>query len=162
MKIFGKFLRKLTNESGKIEVTLEVADYQSKKLLEELNKKDNYKIEINAVKSKRSIEQNKMMWELLGQIAKKMNGDNDSIAVYTQALENVGAKYVWMMGEPKVEKDLKKAFRVVKMARKDFHNGIEVNVYQCFYGSSKMNVTEMNELLEEVLRMAEQCGIDTK
>lgn len=162
MKIFGKYLRKLTNESKDIELTLSVSNWQSKKLLEELNKDENYKIEINVVKSKRSLEQNKMMWALISEIADKMNNDRDEMWVYCYALEKCNAKYEYMKVLPQAEDMLRKQFRAVRFIREEEEQSGKIfNIYKVYYGSSKFNVKEMKELIDQVLILADKCGIDT-
>lgn len=52
---------------------------------------DFLKAEITRIKDKKTLQQNRYMWELIHQIAKKQK--QDEMEVYCQALQEANAKY---------------------------------------------------------------------
>ncbi|MBQ6126771.1 MAG: hypothetical protein IJI77_07135, partial [Erysipelotrichaceae bacterium] len=53
-----------------------------------------YLVSIEPKKKKRSLDQNRYFWKLVGEIAKKENGDlSDVDTLYTNLLQMSGAKY---------------------------------------------------------------------
>ena len=68
IKIQADYTRKLINENGDLEVTFTIKDYASKKRFDELNK-DIYQLEITKPRSKRSLNQNRLFWKMVGLIS---------------------------------------------------------------------------------------------
>jgi len=68
-----------------------------------------YSIEIKEPKSKRSLQQNKMLWELIHKIAKEQN--QDDMEVYCTLLERADAKSDYILARPETEEGLRKTFR---------------------------------------------------
>ena len=135
---------------------------QIKEIVQELFKLDmdkQYLVEIKEPKSKRSLEQNKLLWKLLHKIAKETY-QND-IDVYCAVLERADAKSDYVITAIDMEDALRKSFRGVKFVRMQEVNGKECYVYKVFIGSSKMNTKEMNELLEIVFQICSELGIAT-
>lgn len=151
------------NESRNYEITFEVSNYYSKLQVEQLKKDIEYKFEPKEVKFNRSIQQNKMMWEILEQIAlKELNGRTDSeyvMKLYIKMLEKSGAKYEYLMALPETKEELLKTFRAIKIVEYREYNGTKMAVMKCFYGSSKMNTKEFNNLLETILDYASKLEI---
>ena len=119
-----------------------------------------YVAEIKEPKSKRSLEQNKLLWLLVHKIAKATYQDDNTI--YCTALERADAKSDYVITATDIEDSLRKSFRGVKFVRMQEVNGKECYVYKVFIGSSKMNTAEMNELLEIVFQMCAELGIPTE
>lgn len=162
MKLIGNYARIAKNENFETEITFTIRDHY-KYLVQDLNKEDLYSVVISKAMDKRTEQQNKYMWALIGDIDKVRNGErsNGDYEIYLEALVKAGAKYTYLLVEPQAEKMLRESFRAIKLVRKvEFNNKI-FNDYKCFYGSSKMNKTEMHRLLEVLLDMASECGIDT-
>jgi hypothetical protein len=112
----------------------------------EINK--DYLIEIKPYKSKRSIEQNALMWELITQIAQATRGA-DKWEIYISGLEKANAEYDYFACLPEAENTLRAEFRAVKqMGLMPTPNGKILNVYKCFTGSSKYNTKQMTELID--------------
>lgn len=120
-------------------------------------------IDIRPYKSKRSIEQNRLMWEMLDMLSEKANNKRDSEAVwetYIIMLERFGAKYEYLMALPEAEKMLKEQFRAsIKVEERDY-NGKKMNIYKCFYGSSKFNTKEMTEFINSIQEELRELGVD--
>ncbi len=165
MKIVGKPIRRVINEDGYSELTILVENYRNQQLIKELEKDKDYRIELNIVKSKRSIEQNSLLWKLIHDISIAINGtlanDLDDWDIYLQALERAGAKYEYIACLPEGEKILKEQFRAVKFMNSFEHKGKTFNQYKVYYGSSKFDTSEMTKLIECVMNMAAECGVDT-
>lgn len=125
-----------------------------------LNMDKLYVCEVKEPKSKRSLEQNKLLWLLVHKIAKATYQDDNTI--YCTALERADAKSDYVITATDIEDNLRKSFRGVKFVRMQEVNGKECYVYKVFIGSSKMNTAEMNELLEIVFQMCSELGIPTE
>ena len=166
MKFLAKFLKRTQTEDGKTELTLSVENWQAQAIIKELKSDVDYRVDINEVKAKRSLQANNLMWELIHQINLAMNGTRANTEgdwdIYTLALERAGAKFEYIAALPETEKLLKENFRAVKKLSSFEHNGRTFNSYMVFYGSSKMNTAEMSQLIETVKDMASECGIDTE
>lgn len=118
-----------------------------------------YVCEIKEPKSKRSLEQNRLLWMLIHKIAKKQY--QDDMEVYCTALERADALSDYVITVTDMEDALRKQFRGVKFIRKQEVNDKECNVYKVYLGSSKMTIKEMNELLEIVYQMCAELDIAT-
>lgn len=165
MKITGKFLKRTKNEDGNTELTLLIDNYRNQEIIKELEKDINYRIQFNVIKSSRSLEQNSFLWATIHEIAIARGGSragNDDWDIYLEALERAGAKYEYIAVLPQAEKLLKDQFRAIKKTNSFVMNGKEFSSYKVYYGSSKMDTKEMSLLLETVLDMAAECGLNIK
>ena len=119
-----------------------------------------YICEIKEPKSKRSLEQNKLLWKLIHRIAKEtFQSDED---VYCAVLERADALSDYVITASDMGEALRKTFRGVKFVRMQTVNGKDCFVYKVYLGSSKMNTTEMNELIEITMQVCSELGIDTR
>lgn len=125
----------------------------------DLDQNKSYIVELHEPKSARSLEQNRLLWHFIGEIAKQQQCDD--MEIYINALEDANAKYEYILGMPTIEKELKKNFRAVKIVRPQDYQGKKMYVYKCFIGSSKFNTEEMTQLIEIVMKYAEDIGIPT-
>jgi len=120
-------------------------------------------VEVRPYKSKRSLEQNRLMWEMLDLLSEKVNNKRDSEAVwetYIIMLERFGAKYEYLMALPEAEKMLKEQFRAsVKIEEREY-NGKVMNIYKCYYGSSKFNTKEMTEFINSIQSELAELGVN--
>ena len=119
-----------------------------------------YLCEVKEPKSKRSIEQNRMLWLLINAIAKETH--QDDMEVYCACLERADALSDYIITAYDMEDDLRKCFRGVRFVRKQEVNGKECNIYKVYIGSSKMNTKEMTELINITMQIASEFGIDTR
>lgn len=120
-----------------------------------------YSMEIKEVRSHRTLQQNKYMWALIHEIAHHESMNQSEVEVYTLALEEANAKYIYLLGTPEVEEELKKNFRAVRVVRPTIENGKEFIVYKCFIGTSKMDTKEMTKVVDIIIAWAEELGIET-
>ncbi len=118
-----------------------------------------YVVEVKEPKSKRSLEQNKMLWQLIHAIAKKQH--QDDMEVYCALLERADALSDYIITAYDMEDELRKCFRGVRFVRKQEVNGKECNIYKVYIGSSKMNTKEMTELLDITLQLCGELEIPT-
>ena len=131
---------------------------------EGLDKEKSYTISINKVKSKRSLEQNRLLWALIGEIDQAISGRYaDPWGIYIELLELAGAKSEVIIAPIAAERELKKSLRVVKLLRyAGDYKGIEMGEFRVFYGSSTFNTKEMTQLIDTALNYAENMDdIDT-
>lgn len=125
-----------------------------------LLEQDNTKFyEVKEKKTTRSLQQNKMLWELIHKIAKQQN--QDDMEVYCTLLERADALSDYIITATEMEEALRKTFRGVSFIRKQFVNNKECNIYKVYLGSSKMNTKEMTELLDITIQLCSELGIPT-
>ena len=134
-----------------------------KEIIPELLKLDMDKLficELKEPKSKRTIQQNKLLWQLIHSIAKEQGQDDNE--VYCACLERADALSDYIITAFDMEDELRQCFRGVRFVRKQEVNGKECNIYKVYIGSSKMSTKEMNELLDTVLQICAELGIPTE
>ena len=91
IKLLGKYLHRVINyETGDLEITFTISDYNSKANTDELEK-ELYSIEIKKPRSKRSLNQNAYLWSLVHELALKM--DEDEMDVYIKLIGGTKVKY---------------------------------------------------------------------
>ena len=134
-----------------------------KDIVTELFKLDMDKIyicDIKQPKSKRSLQQNKLLWKLIHSIAKATYQDDNE--VYCAVLERADALSDYVITATDIETDLRKSFRGVKFIRFQEVNSRKCYVYKVYIGSSKMNTKEMTELLDVTFQICGELGIPTE
>lgn len=161
MKLIGNYSRSGKNENFETEITFTIRE-NYKHLIQDLNKEDLYSITISKARDKRTEQQNKYMWALIGEIDKARNGDrsNDDWDIYLEALVRAGAKFTHLLVEPQAVSMLRESFRVIQLTRKIQVGDKVFCDYKCYEGSSKMDKKEMHDLIETILDMASECGLD--
>lgn len=160
----AKFLRKARNEEGRTEITLELASVQDDLIIEQLQKNALYRLNFSEVKSKRTLQQSAYMWALIHDISVARNGElatsDDDWVVYIESLERAQAKFEYVACLPEAYEMLKDQFRASKIMNEFEHNGKTFVQAKVFYGSSKMDVKEMAKLLDTVIMMAQEEGVE--
>jgi hypothetical protein len=119
-----------------------------------------YLCEVKEPRSQRSIQQNKMLWQLIHLIAKETY--QDDMEIYCSLLERADALSDYIITAYDMEDYLRKSFRGVRFIRKREVNGKECNIYKVYIGSSKMNTKEMTELIDTALQVCSELLIDTR
>ena len=117
-----------------------------------------YAMEIKEIKSKRSLQQNKLLWKNI-QLASKMMGQ-DLMDTYCNLLEEADAKSDFIITPFEMAESLRRSFRGVRFIRMQDVNDKPCYVYKVYIGSSKMNVQEMNELIERSFDLLSELGIN--
>ena len=120
---------------------------------------DFLKAEITKVKDKKTLQQNRYMWSLIDQIAKKQY--QDEMEVYCQALQEANAKYTWLKGLPETKEKLLEVYRAVQITRYEEEHGKKIAIFKCYEGTSKYDKQEMMDLLEIIVGWAEELDIPT-
>ncbi len=136
--------------------------YKAKAMLEKLKRGD-YELTIVKAKKGRSLAQNRLLWELLGQISVKENGNTaDDVNIYCQLIEQSGAKCEYMLvpAADDVLDRLRRVYRAVRVIESRWYKGKPMWMVKCFYGSSKMDTKEMSILIDKTIERAEADGID--
>ena len=123
------------------------------------NAKDSLECDFKKYKSKRSVEQNRLMWELLDMLSYKVNGIKDSDLVwqmYIEMLERTGQKSEYFNIPKGALKMIKKAFR----ATRELESNEETVTVQCFYGSSTFNTKEMTAFIDSIIVELKGMGVE--
>ena len=128
--------------------------------LQKLDKSKIYICDIKEYKQKRSVEQNKLLWKIIHRIAKETYQSDEE--VYCAVLERADALSDYVITATDMAEDLRKSFRGVKFVRMQEVNGKDCFIYKVYLGSSKMNLSEFNELIEITMQVANELGIDTR
>lgn len=163
MKIYARDLKTGFSESGRVTISFECG-WKAKASIEMLKKGD-YELDIKSKKDQRTMAQNRYLWELIGQIAMKENGNKaEAEDIYMQLLEAAGAKCEYLeMLEMAVDRFTQLAqVKFIKIVERRIRNGKPTVMCKCFYGSSKMDTKEMGILIDKTIERAEADGIDTE
>jgi len=160
MKIIGTYIKHLFDSKHHAELTFKIANYRHTRILDELDVDKVYSIEIKERKSKRSIEQNRLMWQLLHDLEKVTR--ESAMDWYIKALMETGAvtDYVW--GTEATENTLKLTFRAVQRVKPYTIKNTSGWLYRVIVGSSKFNVEEMNRLIDTVIRYCCEHDIEVE
>lgn len=157
---------RMTNENGDLVVSYVVKGFNKQAAMLAFNETKNtdkrLEVEVKPYKSKRSIEQNKLLWVLLGKLAVAMSGKKNKVSseeAYCFILEEANVTCDYLLALPEAEPMLRKSFRVVRKIGEREVNGKTLNMYQYFIGSSKYNTQEMTELIEAVLDKLADLGV---
>lgn len=164
MNLNATYIRRQTNEDGKVEITFELNSFADAQIINLLEKGSPYQLRITEVKQDRSIRQNHLLWSAIHKISVVRNSElatsEDDWEVYLEALERAQAKFEVIAIKPEAIPMLKQQFRAVKeLNRFTTSKGVEMAQCKVFYGSSKMDVQEMGKLIDTVLAMASEEGI---
>lgn len=161
----AQYARKQTTEEGLVEIVFTLGSYADDLIATTLQKGTVYRMNLTEVKSKRTLEQNALLWSTLHEIAVAENGQkattDDEWEIYIQCLEQAGAKCEVVVVRQEALPMLKETFRACKVLG-EFTSPKGWNMVQvkAFYGSSKMDVGEMGKLLDVVIDRAVQNGIE--
>lgn len=160
MKVLAKKEAIYKDKEGNSLLVLKIPNYRHQMEIEDLEEEILYSLEIKKARGARSNEQNRLMWALLSEIDKKVNGErsNDSWQIYLNALLRAGCKVDYIVARLDMEKALKRSFRGVEYVREAKEEGY--GIYRVYLGSSHFNKKEMSLLIETVLDMAEEADID--
>ena len=158
MKIVAKYLGHLYDNKHNAELRLRIDNYRHQQYLDELDCDKEYRVEIKEAKSKRSLEQNRFLWALLHALETK----SKELAMdwYIKALCDTGAVVDYVWGTEDTENTLKQSFRAVQRVKPYQIKDSNGWLYRVIVGSSKYNVSEMNELLDTVMRYCHNWEID--
>lgn len=120
-------------------------------------------VEVRPYKSKRSVEQNQTMWEMLTILSKAVHNKADSELIwgtYCEMLFKHGQEPHYYEGLPEDYKFLQEHFRSVRVIQKRTSNGKETFMYQIFEGTSKYNTKQMFEFMNCIKDELKEVGIN--
>ncbi len=166
-EFYARYIRKIINEEGHTEITLELNSSMDNQVITLLEKGLLYRFKWLEVKSKRSLRQNSLLWEIIHEISIARNSERasseDDWNIYLEALERAQAKFTFIAVKPEALPFLKEQFRAVRELNTfTTEKGVEMVQVKVFYGSSKMDVNEMAKLIDTVLDMASEDGIELR
>lgn len=175
-KIIATNVAKMINENNQIVLCFSVskdnrfsaeAAFRELKTLPENSK---YQLSITQYKSKRSLEQNRMLWALIEKITLEQSGyarKEDVEDCYCNLLEEANIKdtYEYLPALESSKASLESLYRVVKnLGRRiivdpETNKQTECSIYKCFKGSSTFNTKQMSELIELALDTLADLGV---
>lgn len=129
---------------------------------EELKLDVPYMIKLENEKEKRTLAQNRYIWEIISQIDKKINGyASDEMSIYKQIIQQAKIKSEYIIALPDIKKRLEKVFRFVEEIEDRLsEKGVAMVVFRCYYGTSKFDKKEMKDFIEALIDRAYEEGID--
>lgn len=121
-----------------------------------LEKPDNKKYEIKEHRNKRSLNANSYMWELITKIAEVLNTTKDE--VYLEELKRYGQSMVVPVAKDKKPHGY---FKYYEFLSQRLLNGVYVDFYKVFKGSSEYDSKEMSILIDGVVNDCKELEIET-
>lgn len=164
MRLKGKVNDVVKNSRGDIIVSFAVDNYSIRDITDNFNEQETYSIKIEKWKDKRTLDQNSLLWKLISEIDKTINGiatPDSEMSIYISALLKAGAKYTTMVVDKRAELMLREKFRAVQFLH-NFAKDDNYGVYRVYYGSSKMTKEEFALLIDSIKQIAYECGVDMK
>lgn len=123
---------------------------------EEVEKLRDKPLEITAVKKRRSLDANALLWACIGDIAQALRADKWDI--YLLMLERYG-QHLHMNVKPEALAMLKKQWREIKEVGETYYNGEKYLQILCFYGSSTYDSKQFSALLDGVISDMKEIGL---
>lgn len=162
-RIIATFERRTLTEDGDMEITFKVDkhSYNWISACRELETQP-YAIEISKPRSKRSADQNALLWKIIHSIAEHEDGHlADDWGIYCALLELADAKHTDIVAPAEAEEEFHKVqgLRAIKVLRPAQQEGYLI--YRLYPGSSTFNTKEMTKLIDVALDYAAQIGLDT-
>lgn len=164
MRLKGKINDVVKNSKGDVIVSFAIDNYSIRDIIDKTNENEIYSIEIKKWKDKRTLDQNSLLWALISEIDKTINGvatPDSEMSIYISALLKAGAKYTTMVVEKKAEMMLREKFRAVQFLH-NYATDDNYGVYRLYYGSSKMTKEEFALLIDAIKQIAYDCGVEMK
>lgn len=155
MELKAHYLRTLTNDSGKCEVTFET-DHTAIGWLKEHADKD-LKLDVKEYRERRSLNANAYAWVLINGIANAVRQDKDK--VYQDFLKHYGQSD---MVSVKSEINVAPYFKYYEVAGQSKLNGTDFTHYRIFKGSSEFDTNEMSIFIDGIVEEAKALGIETR
>ena len=152
MKLIGRFKDFSQGFTGERSITFSIESHISLNALNELQGKQ-LAIEVKEHKNSRSLNQNRLLWKMIHDIAHH-TGHSD-YEIYVALLERADVLSDFVYTNTEMIEALRKSFRAVQFVT-------QINdqyIYKVYFGSSKMNTAEMNRLIEEAEKLASEEGV---
>lgn len=117
-----------------------------------------YEVEIRECGTRKTNQQLRLMWKFICEIAYKINGNMaERENIYLQCLEMAGARTEVIQCRKDALDGLATFFRHYRIIDEKDNDYI----VQVYFGASEMNTKECANLIDTVIRYAEECGINT-
>lgn len=152
MKLIGRFKDFSQGFTGERSITFTIENRLNLTALNALQGKL-LSIEVKEQKNSRSLNQNRLLWKMIHDIAHH-TGHTD-YEIYVALLERADVLSDFVYTKSEMLDALRKSFRAVQFVT-------QINdqyIYKVYFGSSKMNTAEMNRLIEEAEKMASEEGV---
>lgn len=159
MKILAKNLKGTAYPTGGARISFDCST-KAKQAIEGL-KTGEYVLTVERVRNARTINQNAMLWALIGEICETENGarrSEDEEQIYANILRDAGVACTWLQCIPEAIKELKQFYRIVEPVEK---RGKAV-MCKCYKGLSGMDTVQASKVIEAAMNYAEMVGIDTE
>lgn len=153
--MLGKYLNRFFTDDGHLVLMLELDDLESKAETDELRAGTEY--EISVTKPKRSLDQNRLLWLLIGKISKKLMEDKE--VTYKNLLIRGKAKSEILSVSKDALDPLREKMRYVEILGQAPNGQLFVRAY---YGSSEMNTAEMGYLIDLALEWCAELEIPVR
>ena len=141
-------------------VQFDIEDHNSKVWTDSLEKGKVYKLEISEAKSKRSLEQNRLLWKVIGDIAERDKSLGDEWDVYIALLKSAKCKFKnYVVQDDEAIEILKGVCRAVEVVGTTTIKDKEFKVVRVYEGSSKFNTKEMTTLIDTAMSWASEYGL---
>lgn len=168
MKVICEIKSRMIDEDSNMIVSFQLLDYNSKKIIEELDKNKKYQFVIKEFKSQRSLNQNKLLWAIIGGSADYLRSqgetDIDDMKLYCDLLEMNNCKFFYIKLAKKDDINNMKEIKGVRAIRyigsEINHHNVREYTFKCYIGSSQYNIKEMNFLIDKAMQMASELGLD--
>lgn len=160
MKVKGRIKNLNYNIEGKPQVTFELERYLDINKIYEIKEDDLLNINISKAKKSRTLDQNNLLWAIISDIDKKINGIPSEISrwdLYIQGIEEAGVEFEDVLIPKKSLKIFKQAFRAYKI----LDEKEDKILLRCFLGSSKFDTKQMSNLIDYFLKKASELGVTT-
>lgn len=163
-RFIAKEITKMYNADGELMLCFVIPNENKVSALTSFEELKNKKliVEPTEYKSKRSLEQNRLLWTLLSKLSDAQSSVKDTVSVhdcYCRVLEEANVKYEFLLALPETRADLMRCYRAVRKVGERVVQGKTLDMYQCYKGSSSFTTKEMNELIEHTIRMLEELGV---
>jgi hypothetical protein len=120
--------------------------------------------DIKQKRPKRSLNANNYCWQLIGEIADKMNLSNQEI--YEQMLRDYSKAYTYIIAKPEVVERVKATLREGHIYAYEIGdstvNGKAGIQLQLYYGSSTFDTKQMSRLIDGIVSEAKELDIETE
>lgn len=159
MKVLDVYAQNI--ELNKVQVYIQFEGYQEAlRLAQKLNDLKDSEIDIEAKKhrEKRSLNANAMLWACIGELAKALDTDKDS--VYLKMLKRYG-KYTYICVPPQAVEQVKQQWKECEYIGDITINGRPASQMLCYFGSSTYNTQEFAKLLDGVIGEMHEMGLET-
>ena len=118
----------------------------------------NKEFEVREYKQKRSLDQNRLLWGCIGDIATALRADKWDI--YLAMLKRYG-KFTYICVKPNVVEAIKKQWRESEEIGEIEIGGEKAVQMLCYFGSSTYNSKEMSVLLDGIISEMKEMELPT-